>query len=136
MISGRNVAVRIDGKDVFNVQSIEIRKKSVIHKIRSVFRNDDAALLRVNSSYKASMTGIRFLRPFENCNFCDLDNFTLETEIDGRRFILEGCLWDDYSAAADKNSFSEHISVAAAEMRTEDDNEGDTDRSCSDAADH
>ena len=64
MISGRNVAVRIDGKDVFNVQSIEIRKKSVIHKIRSVFRNDDAALLRVNSSYKASMTGIRFLRPF------------------------------------------------------------------------
>ena len=126
IISGRDVAVSIDGKRVFCAEKIEIRKKAVIHRIRSVFRNDDIGRLRVNSSYKADLTGIRFVRPFENLNFSDLDNFTLETGIDGTRIILEGCLWDDYYAAADKKSFSEHISVAAAEMRTEDENEGDT----------
>ena len=50
----------------------------------------------------------------------------MSLEIDGKLYTLKNCMWDDYYAAADKKSFSEHISVAAAEMRTEDENEGDT----------
>ncbi len=105
-------------------ENIEIRKKSEIHRVRSCFRNDDAAQIHGHCTYKAVMTGLRFKSPFENCNFADLDNFTLRVAIDNMVYILKGCLWDDFYAAADKRQFREHISVTALIMETEDENAG------------
>ena len=106
-LCGRDVAVRIDGKQVF-------------HRIRSVFNSEDVGLVRTKVRYKVHLEGIRFRRPFTNFNFADLDNFTLSFEADGKRIVFRGCMWEDYLAAADSKSFSEHITVSALTMKTED----------------
>lgn len=124
IICGRDVCIFIDGNQLLQAESIEIRKKSELHRIRSCFMNEDAAHLRKNIGYKAVITGISFKRPFESCSFADLDNFTLRVNIDGKSYILTGCMWDDFYIAADKERFREHISVMALRMRTEDDYEG------------
>lgn len=103
---------------------MEIRKRSEIHSVRSCFRNEDAAQFHGRCSYKAVMTGLRFQAPFENCNFADLDHFTLRAEIGDRAYILSGCLWDDFYAAADRKLFREHISVTAISMETEENHAG------------
>ena len=41
-------------------------------------------------------------------------------EEDGKRIVFRGCMWEDYLAAADSKSFSEHITVSALTMKTED----------------
>ncbi len=119
VICGRDVTILIDGKKLLQAESVEIRKKSDIHAVRSCFVSDDVALLRTRSSYKATLKGLRFKKPFENCSFADLDNFTLELETDGKKIILIGCMWDDFFAAADKKLFREQISISALRMKTE-----------------
>lgn len=99
---------------------MEIRKKSEIHNVRSCFVGEDIAHIRKRCVYKAVMTGICFKKPFENCCFADLDNFTMTVKIDKKRYILGNCMWDDFYAAADREKFREHISVIAMNMRTED----------------
>ena len=88
------------------------------------FMSEDAGHIRKNIAYKAVINGITFKRPFENCGFSDLDNFTLRAEADGKSYILTGCMWDDFFIAADKERFREHISVIALRLRTETENEG------------
>ena len=119
VICGRDVTVMIDGKKLLQVESVEVRKKSDLHAIRSCFVSDDIALIRTRSSYKATLKGLRFKKPFENCSFADLDHFTMEIEADGKKIILSGCMWDDFYAAADKKLFREQISVTALKMKTE-----------------
>ncbi len=99
---------------------MEIRKKSEIHNIRSCFFGDDIAHIRRRCSYKATMTGLEFKKPFECCCFADLDNFTMTVEIDRKRYTLKNCIWDDFYAAADREKFREHISVIAMDMESED----------------
>lgn len=92
--------------------------------MRSCFVSEDIAHIRKSGSYKANMMGLRFKKPFENCFFADLDNFTLSVHIDGKAYTLTGCMWDDFYAAADREKFREYISVIAMDMRTEDIDEG------------
>ena len=61
----------------------------------------------------------------ENCNFYDLDNFTVMLRLDGLKITLEGCRWDDFSSVAEKDRFREHISITALDMKREEEHEGD-----------
>ena len=124
ILCGRDVCIYIDGKLLIQAESLEIRKRSEIHSIRCCFMSEDAGHIRKNIAYKAVINGITFKRPFENCGFSDLDNFTLRAEADGKSYILTGCMWDDFFIAADKERFREHISVIALRLRTETENEG------------
>lgn len=119
-ICARDVVITIDNKKLLQATKAEIRKKSGIHKIRSCFVSEDIAHVRENISYQVILEGIRFKKPFQNCNFADLDNFTVSLETDGKKITLSGCLWDDFLAAADKKAFTEHISATAIRMTTED----------------
>ena len=119
LICGRDVIITIDGRGFFQAEKIEIRRCGRIRQIRSCFRNDPAALVRDRTDYKLNLSGLRFRRPYENVFLGDWDNFELGVEIDGRRMIFSGCMWDDYTAAADKEKFREHISVIALRMETE-----------------
>ena len=121
-LCGRDVIIRIDGKQLLQVRKAQIRKLSELHSIRSFFNSEDIGQIRTKIRYKVNLEGVKFLRPFQNCNFADLDNFTLSFEADGRLIILSGCTWEDFIAAADSKSFSEHITVSALHMTTEDDN--------------
>ena len=120
LISARNVRIKIDGAALFQAESLEIRRLCELHPVRSVFVGDDIAHIRKNSRYKANLCGLRFRQPYENISFADLDNFTLTAELDGKRIILSGCMWDDFLAAADREKFRERISVTALSMETED----------------
>ena len=118
-ICGRDIDIRIDGKKLLQVRKAQIKKISEIHRIRSLFSSEDIGQVRTKVRYKITLEGIRFMRPFQNCNFADLDNFTLAFETDGKRIICSGCMWEDFSAAADSRNFSEHITVSALHMNTE-----------------
>ena len=100
-------------------KKLEIRRLSEVKEVRTCFSARPSALCRKNISYKVMLEGIRFLKPFANCNFADLDNFTLEASVDGRKISLFGCMWEDFLAAADEKSFCEHISARAVRMITE-----------------
>ncbi len=119
-ICGRDITITIDGKKLLQVDKAEIRKVSEIHRVRSCFVSEDIAHIRKNIAYKIILEGIRFRKPFENCNFADLDYFTLSMEADGRKITFSGCMWDDFYAAANKRNFSEHISATALRMTAED----------------
>ncbi len=119
-ICARDADIIIDGKKVFQAQKLEIKKSSGLRPVRSCFQTETAAYVRTQPVYRATLTGIRFKKPFENCNFADLDNFTLSARADGRAVTLYGCMWEDFLAAADKSSFSERISARAVRMETED----------------
>ena len=118
-LCGRDVCIRINGKKLLQAESAELIRASRLHRIRSCFCNDDAALIEGKREYKLHLTGIRFEAPFENCNFYDLDNFTVQVEFGDVSVRLEGCLWDDFKAVADKERFREHISISALRMKTE-----------------
>ena len=113
------MVIVINGNRVMQAKKLEIRRFSEVKEVRQCFFSEPAALIRKNVSYKVTLEGIRFLRPFRNCNFADLDNFTLYTSADGRRISLYGCMWEDFLAAADEKSFSEHITARAVRMETE-----------------
>ncbi len=81
--------------------------------------SEDTGIVRTKIRYKITLENILFRKPFVNCNFSDMDNFTLTFETDGTRIICRGCMWEDIEAAADSKSFSEHISISALNMNTE-----------------
>ncbi len=117
-VCGRDVTVTIDGKKLLQVRKAEVRKTAQLHRIRTCFSSEDVAVVRKNCRYKVFLEGIRFKKPFHNCNFADLDGFTLSFEADGSTILLSGCIWDDFLAAADQEQFSEHISATALNMTT------------------
>lgn len=124
VLCGRDVCIYINGQRLLQAESAELRKRSDLHRVRACFCSGDVAHVEGRREYKLNLVGVRFCRPFENCNFYDLDNFTVELELDGLRMILEGCMFDDFRAAADKELFREHISITALNMTTEAENEG------------
>ena len=124
LVCGRDVDITIDGKRLLQAEKAELKNISELHRVRSCFCGDDMGYAVRRREYKLSLTGVRFRKPFENCNFYDLDNFTVELLLDGENIILEGCMWDDYMWTADKAQFREHISISALRMRKEEQNEG------------
>lgn len=118
-ICGRDVHISINGNPLFQAESAEVRQVSEIHKVRSCFFSNDIAHIRGKSEYKAILINLRFLKPFENCNFHDLDNFTAILEFDSLKITLSGCMWNDFAFTADKEKFREHISFTAFDMNVE-----------------
>ena len=118
-INGRDVCISIDGKQVFQAEKVEINTLCDIHSVRSCVCNDDIAHIKGRKIYKASMTALKFKKPFENCNFYDLDNFTVTMEIDGAKITLTGCVWNEIFSSADKERFREKVSLTALRMNVE-----------------
>lgn len=123
-LCARDVCIFINGHRLLQAESAELRKRSELHRVRACFCSGDVAHLEGRREYKLTLVGVRFLRPFENCNYYDLDNFTVVLELDRLRITLEGCMFDDFRAAAEKELFREHISITALNMTTEDLYEG------------
>lgn len=119
VISGRDVNISIDNKQFLQAESAEIRTLSDIHNVRACFCNDDIAHVKGRKEYKVTFTGLKFKQPFENCNFYDLDNFTMVIAYDNMTITLKGCMWSDFLAAADKSKFREKVSITALTMDTE-----------------
>lgn len=120
VLCGKDVIISINGRRLLQAESAELRNVSEMHRIRTCFCSDDAAHVYGRREYKLNLVGVRFRQPFENCNFYDLDNFTVTIELDGLIITLDGCVWDDFRAVAKPESFREHISITALRMRTED----------------
>lgn len=118
-ISGRDVRIFIDGKEIITAEKAEVRKTSEIYSVRSCFCSEDKALIRKKSRYKANIMGLKLKSPFENNNFADMDNFEMQMKFDSITLKLHGCMWDDFLAAADMKKFCEHISVIALKMDME-----------------
>ena len=76
------------------------------------------------SHYQLHLTGVRMKEPFENCNFYDLDYFTVRLCLEGVSLLLEGCCWDDFRAVAEPEQFREHISIIARRLTKEETHEG------------
>ena len=123
LICGRDVAVFIDRQQVLQAESAVLKVTVQHHKVRSCFCCEDIAAVEKSRSIKLHLTGIRLKRPYENCNFFDLDHFTVRGFIDGICYVLEGCFWDDFHALADKEKFREHISISALRIRKEEDDD-------------
>ncbi len=123
-VCARDADIEINGRKLLQAEKAVLRIVSDIHRVRSCFCREDSGHVEGRREYKLSLTGVRFMRPFENCNFYDLDNFTVSLQLDGETVILEGCMWDDYMWAADKAQFREHISIIALKMRRVEQNEG------------
>ncbi len=123
-LCGRDVNISINGQPLLQAEMAELRKRSEIHRVRSCFCGADAAHLEGKREYKLNLVGVRFRRPFENCNYYDLDHFTVVLWMDGLRITLEGCLFDDFKVLADKERFREHISITALRMTVEEEHEG------------
>lgn len=119
ILCGRDVCVSINGNPLFQAESVEVRTLSDIHCVRSCFKNQDIALIRGKKEYKATLTALKFKKPFENCNFYDLDNFTVAFETDGTKIVLKGCVWSDFLSAANRESFREKLSITALDMKVE-----------------
>lgn len=120
IVSGQDVDIFIDGKELLQAENMEVRTVSEIHKIRSCFRNDDIAHIKTKNQYKVSFTGLKFKKIFENCNFYDLDNFTVTVIFGSTKITLGNCMWNDFLTVADKSKFRESISITALKMTAED----------------
>ena len=118
-LSGRDAVVYIDGRRSFQTEKAVLRVKNRIHRVRSCFCGDDAAFVTTGREYCLELTNVRFLQPFENCNFYDLDNFTVTLVLDGKSIVLTGCVWDDFEWNTDSGRFREKVSITALRMRTE-----------------
>lgn len=125
IVCGRDVDIIIDGKRLLQAERAELRRTAELHRVRSCFCSEDRAHIECGRGYKLNLTGVRFRRPFENCNFYDLDNFTVRVELDGEAVVLEGCVWDDHLWTADKNQMREHISIVALRAEREVPDEGE-----------
>ena len=77
-LCGRDVSITINGRRLLQAESAELRKKTELHRVRSCFCSNDLALIEGKREYKLNLVGIRFEAPFENCNFFDLDQFTVK----------------------------------------------------------
>ncbi len=118
-VCGRDAVIFIDGKKLLQAQSAELRQTAEIHKVRTCFCSEDKAHIRGKNEYKLHLVGLRFLKPFENCSFGDLDDFEVTLELDGTVYRLSGCMWDDYAFTVNKEQMREHISITALTMKTE-----------------
>ncbi len=118
-LCGRDVKIFLDGRPLLQAETAGLRKTAQLHAIRSCFCGEDVAHLEGRREYKLNLTGVRFLAPFENCNFYDMDHFTVRVVMGDVAVVLENCVFDDFEAAADKERFREHISMTALRMRTE-----------------
>ncbi len=116
-LCGRDVVIYINGKKLLQAESAQLRRSTTLHRVRTCFYSGDVAHLAGRREYKLNLIGVRFRQPFENCNFYDLDQFVTELSIDGECVRLEGCMWDDFNAVANKESFREHISIVATDMK-------------------
>lgn len=119
VISGRDVNISIDSRQLLQAESVEIQALSNIHNVRACFCNDDVAHIKGKREYKVTFTGLKFKQPFENCNFYDLDNFTVVIAYDNMRITLKGCMWNDFLVTANKAKFREKISITALTINTE-----------------
>ncbi len=118
-LCGRDAVIYIDGKRLMQAEKAELRIIRELHRVRSCFQGENAALASGRKEYKLNLTGVRFSAPFENCNYYDTDNFTAELVLDDERIVLEGCRWDELSALAEKEKLREHISILALRLRKE-----------------
>ena len=118
-ICGRDVRIFINGRQLLQAENAEVREFMHIHKIRTCFSNSDFAHIKGRSEYKAIFSNLIFIRPFENCNFHDLENFTVGIEFDDTKITLSNCLWNDFALTADKEKFREHITLTALDMEVE-----------------
>ncbi len=123
-LCGRDVCIAINGRQLLQAESAQLWQSAEVHRVRTCFFNGDVAHLEGKTEYKLNLVGVRFRRPFENCNFYDLDQFSVELVMDGLKMTLGGCRWDDFRAVADPDKFREHISIVALTMNTEEQNEG------------
>lgn len=124
LLCGRDVDITIDGRKLLQAEKAELKVTSELYRVRSCFCSEDKGYAERRREHKLSLTGVRFRQPFENCNFYDLDNFTVTLQLDGQTITLEGCMWEDYMWTAEKERFREHISIIALRMRREEQNEG------------
>ncbi len=123
-LSGRDVAVYINNRQLLQAQTAELHQSVALHRIRSCFHSEDIAHIAGQPEYKLNLTGVRMKAPFENCNFYDLDHFTVRICLDNFQLLLEGCRWDDFRAVARPEQFREHISITALRVTKEGQNEG------------
>ncbi len=115
-VCGRDVRICINGSPFLQAEKAEIRQSVRLHPIRSCFCNEDMAVVKTASGYKAVLTNLCFLRPFENCNFHDLDNFTVTLQWDDQQISLLHCFWNEFALTADKERFRESITLTALQM--------------------
>lgn len=119
VISGRDIYVYINGKQILQAESMEIHTLSDIHKIRACFCNDDVAHIKTKNEYKVVFKNLKLKQPFENCNFYDLDNFTVTVMYGSTKITVDGCMWSDFLAVTDKSQFRESISITGLRMNVE-----------------
>lgn len=119
IINGRDINILIDGKILFQAESVEIRNTADIHKVRSCFKGDDIVHIKNKNEYKITLINLKFKKPFENCNFYDLDNFTVTVRYDDTRINFENCIWSDFLITTDKNKFRERVYITALKMNME-----------------
>ena len=115
-VSGRDVCVYINGRQLLQAESAEVREISQFHKVRTCFLNNDLAHVKTKPEYKLILSNMRFQQPFENINFHDLDNFTVVLTFDNTRITLSKCFWNDFRLTADKEKFREFITLTALDM--------------------
>lgn len=118
-ISGRDVRIFIDDRELFTAEKAEIRKLSEFHSVRSCFCSDDTAMIRQKSRFKANFQSLRLKNDNLNINFFDLDNFNMKLLFDGNMIKLSHCMWQDFAAVAELRKFCEYISVSALDMSME-----------------
>ncbi len=124
-LCGRDVRIDINGRPLLQAQTAELHQKVTLHPIRCCFHSEDMAHIVERRHYQLHLTGIRMLHPFENCNFYDLDHFTVRVCFAETAFRLDNCRWDDFLAVVHPEQFREHISITALRLTKEEENEGD-----------
>lgn len=118
-ISGRDVCVYINGRQLLQAENAEVREISQLHKVRTCFLNSDLAHIKTKPEYKLILSNMKFRQPFENLNFHDLDNFMVVLTFDDTRITLSNCFWNDFNLTADKEKFRECITLTALDMEVE-----------------
>ncbi len=124
VVSGNDVAIYIDGKKLIQAAEVQLKCTTELYPVRACFQSDDQAILKKKRTYKLNLMGVRFLRPFECCNFYDLDNFEVKLKIDGVSYTLKHCVWSDYRFGTEQKKFREFVSIVALNMTEEDRNAG------------
>ena len=118
------MSIYINGRQLLQAQTAELHQRVTLHPVRSCFHSEDIAHIPEQYHYQLHLTGVRMLHPFENCNFYDLDQFTVRLCLAETVFRLENCRWDDFRAVAHPEQFREHISITALKLVKEVADEG------------
>jgi len=118
-ISGRDVCVYINDRQLLQAESAQVKEISQIHRVRTCFYDSDIAHIRTKPEYKLILSNMQFHQPFENFNFHDLDDFTVVLTFGNTRITLSRCFWNDFHLTADKEKFREFITLTALDMEVE-----------------